>query len=174
MVSWLDTIKGHLAGAWLNFETYIISPIFPPKTPPCVESADLHGKRVLVSGANSGLGREMAHYFAAHGAEVFLLCRELDCSHEPAASDVRDDIIKKTGNTNVYVETLDMSVLDSVRGFARRWGARSQDERRIDILMNNAGMTTALKRFPYGFCTGPWTDPITRWAQACSGQYVRL
>ena len=39
---------------------------------------DLSGKRVLVTGATSGLGREAARVFALRGARVWVACRDID------------------------------------------------------------------------------------------------
>lgn len=144
MVSYIDQAKGSVSKAWLNLDDWVLCPLFPPKLPPPLELVDLEGKRVLVTGSNSGIGKEMALFFAGHGADVFLLCRS-DCPHETPASEVRDDIKAKTGNTNVHVEVLDMSSFDGVKGFVERWSTRSPDDRRIDILMNNAGVSKDLK-----------------------------
>ena len=45
---------------------------------------DLPGRRAIVTGANAGLGLEVAHGLAAHGAEVVLV--DLDTAKAEAAA----------------------------------------------------------------------------------------
>jgi len=52
---------------------------------------------------------------------------------------------EKTGNQAVFVEVVDMSSIDSVRSFAEKWEKKSLADRKIDILMNNAGLTASSK-----------------------------
>jgi NAD(P)-dependent dehydrogenase (short-subunit alcohol dehydrogenase family) len=97
---------------------------------------DLSGRRVVITGANSGIGRSAAQALAAHGARVTLAVRDLQKGHQAAAS--------MQGDTEV--RRLDLADLSSVRDFAAGW----QGE--IFLLINNAGiMIPPLSRTADGF-----------------------
>lgn len=97
---------------------------------------DLHGKRVIITGANSGIGAAAATVLAAAGARVTLAVRSLDRGREAAA--------KMPGDTEV--RELDLADLASVRAFASAW------EGEIELLINNAGvMVPPLGRTRDGF-----------------------
>jgi NAD(P)-dependent dehydrogenase (short-subunit alcohol dehydrogenase family) len=81
-------------------------------------------RTVIVTGANSGIGRAAATAFAAAGARVILACRNVDKGNAAAA----------TMADTVEVRALDLAGLASIREFAT-----SVDEP-IDILVNNAGV----------------------------------
>jgi len=91
---------------------------------------DLAGRRVLVSGANSGIGFETALTLADLGSEVVLLCRNPERGEDAAAR-----IREQTGSRGVSLEQVDMSDLDSVRSAARRLAAGP-----VDVLVHNAGV----------------------------------
>jgi NAD(P)-dependent dehydrogenase (short-subunit alcohol dehydrogenase family) len=94
-------------------------------------SADLTGKVAVVTGASSGLGREVVRTLFAHGVDVI--------------SAVRNPSTSPTGK-NVQ---LDLASLDSVRAAAAETLALVT---RIDMLFNNAGlMATAEGRTADGF-----------------------
>lgn len=97
----------------------------------CKSRARLDGKTVVITGANTGIGKETALDLASRGARVILACRDVDKA-EQAASQIR----ASTGNGNVLVEKLDLASLKSVREFAQRINSQ---EKRLDILINNAG-----------------------------------
>ncbi|XP_019719236.1 retinol dehydrogenase 13 [Hippocampus comes] len=90
------------------------------------------GKTVLVTGANTGIGKETCRELARRGARVVMACRDLSRA-EQAAEDIR----KSTGNGNVVVRHLDLASLYSVRQFAKDF---LDSEDRLDILINNAGV----------------------------------
>ena len=90
---------------------------------------DLTGRRAIVTGANAGLGLEVAHGLAAHGAEVVLACRNTTKAEVAAAS-----IRQRTPAATVEVGALDLADLDSVAAFA---AGRSGP---LDLLVNNAGL----------------------------------
>ena len=97
---------------------------------------DIPGRRVIVTGANSGIGRAAAQALAAAGAQVTLAVRNLDKGQAAAA-----DMAGKT-----EVRRLDLASLDSVREFAVAWDGE------IDLLINNAGiMIPPLGRTADGF-----------------------
>lgn len=72
----------------------------------------IDGKIVIITGANTGIGRETALDLANRGAKVYLACRDIN-----RADVARADITKKTGNNNVFVKKLDLASLESVRVF---------------------------------------------------------
>jgi NAD(P)-dependent dehydrogenase (short-subunit alcohol dehydrogenase family) len=82
------------------------------------------GKTVIVTGANSGIGRVAASALTAAGARVVLAVRNTD-KGDAAASQM-------SGTTEV--RRLDLASLASVKEFAAGWDGP------IDILVNNAGI----------------------------------
>ncbi|PSN38582.1 Retinol dehydrogenase 14 [Blattella germanica] len=97
----------------------------------CTSTRRLDGKTVIVTGANTGIGKETAHDLAQRGARVILACRDLKRAQEAC-----DGIIAATGNKNVVVRELDLSSFASVRKFANEI---IKTEPQIDVLVNNAG-----------------------------------
>ncbi|XP_077292078.1 retinol dehydrogenase 11-like [Arctopsyche grandis] len=91
----------------------------------------LDGKTVIVTGANSGIGLVCAKDFAARGANLIMLCRDMT-----TAEIAKADIIEATGNTQVKLKHIDFISLTSIRKCAYELIA---EEPRIDILLNNAG-----------------------------------
>jgi NAD(P)-dependent dehydrogenase (short-subunit alcohol dehydrogenase family) len=97
---------------------------------------DMTGRTIIVTGANSGIGRAAARALAGAGARVVLAVRNTDKGQAAAA--------KMPGDTGV--RPLDLASLASVREFAAAW------EGDIDLLINNAGvMVPPLTRTVDGF-----------------------
>jgi retinol dehydrogenase-13 len=95
-------------------------------------------KVVVITGANKGIGKEATKQIAKLGAKVYMACRSLD-----SANQVRDEIIKETGNQNVFVKHLDLASVDSIQKFAESF---KQKESKLDVLINNAGLWTKTKK----------------------------
>ena len=72
--------------------------------------ADLSGRLALVTGANSGMGKESARELARMGAQVILACGRNQLGEAAA-----NDIIETTGHTGVTVMQVDLSSPASVR-----------------------------------------------------------
>ncbi|RNA18858.1 retinol dehydrogenase 13-like [Brachionus plicatilis] len=98
----------------------------------CTSKKRLDGKTVVITGANTGIGKETALEMARRGARVILACRDT-AKAKSAAKQIRN----LSGNGNVAVEELDLASLDSVEQFSKKIIAQ---EERIDILINNAGI----------------------------------
>ena len=71
-------------------------------------------KIVIITGANSGIGKAASLKFAAEGYRVIMACRNMDTS-----TAVQREIIEITKNTNVDLMELDVSSFDSIRNFAQ-------------------------------------------------------
>uniref|UniRef100_A0A336M5I4 CSON010351 protein n=1 Tax=Culicoides sonorensis TaxID=179676 RepID=A0A336M5I4_CULSO len=91
----------------------------------------MQGKVVIVTGANSGIGKETARGLAKMGAKVIMACRNLE-----TANKARDEILTETNNSNLIVYKLDLSSQKSVRQFAAEI---KKNESKIDVLIHNAG-----------------------------------
>lgn len=91
---------------------------------------DLSGRVALVTGANSGMGKETARELARMGAEVILGCRSTQRGEA-----ARTEIIEDTGATAVTVIEIDLSSPASVRTFAAAFHGRFA---KLDVLVNNA------------------------------------
>ncbi|XP_021940126.1 retinol dehydrogenase 11-like isoform X2 [Zootermopsis nevadensis] len=99
----------------------------------CKSMKRIIGKTVIITGANSGIGKETAVALAFRGGKVILACRDVE-----KGQIVCDEIIKRTENTKVEVQHLDLSSPASIRKFANNI---INTEPRVDILINNAGAT---------------------------------
>jgi NAD(P)-dependent dehydrogenase (short-subunit alcohol dehydrogenase family) len=97
-----------------------------------LEGVDLNGRRVVVTGAASGLGRESARAMAAHGASVTVLAR----SAERAAGAVAD-IEALVPGAEVEPGVVDLADLATVHAFADDYLATHAA---VDVLINNAGV----------------------------------
>ncbi|MDF2859079.1 MAG: short-chain dehydrogenase [Neobacillus sp.] len=93
---------------------------------------NLAGKRIIVTGANSGIGFEAAKDFGNGGAEVILAVR-----NEQKGKQAKEAILKINPQASVEVMILDLADLASIREFAKNFITRYQA---LDILVNNAGV----------------------------------
>ena len=100
--------------------------------PRCQSKRSLKGKTVVITGANTGIGKETAVDLAARGARVIIGCRNLEKGKEAIK-----EIQERSGNQNVFLEELDLASLGSVRSFADKI---LNSEPRLDILINKAGV----------------------------------
>src|SRR2546422_481847 len=94
--------------------------------------SDLEGKTFLVTGANTGIGRETARALADRGAKVFLAGRS-----EAKVRPVIDEIAERTGNTTLAFLSLDLGDVSSVRSCAAAFLATGEP---LHGLINNAGL----------------------------------
>ena len=105
---------------------------------------DLSGRIALVTGANSGMGKETARELARMGADVVLACRSKERGEL-----ARKEIIESTGTTAVTVMEIDLSSLASVRAFVTAFHERFA---RLDVLVNNAATSLRTRELtPEGF-----------------------
>src|SRR5262249_55517627 len=90
------------------------------------------GKVVVVTGANTGIGKETAVGLAQMGATLVLACR-----NRAKATAAAHDVRTRTGNDDVHLVDLDLADLDSVKACAQ---GMLDTYDRLDVLINNAGL----------------------------------
>lgn len=98
----------------------------------------IEGKTAIVTGANTGIGKEFARALVTGGANVVIASRNLE-KCQAAAKEIGD----QTGKDTVEVMVVDLANLDSVRRFVAEFLA---SERPLHVLANNAGGTWSRRR----------------------------
>jgi NAD(P)-dependent dehydrogenase (short-subunit alcohol dehydrogenase family) len=91
----------------------------------------MRGKIRIVTGSNSGIGKETALALANMGATVVMVVRNRERGEE-----ARAEIVKETGSDAVRVMICDVSSMDSIRQFAKEFQSVYHT---LDVLINNAG-----------------------------------
>lgn len=86
----------------------------------------------LVTGANAGIGKEIARGLAEQGATVIFLCRS-----EERARAAMDQVAADTGNDDLHLVLCDLSRQADIRAAAEEITERFD---RLDVLVNNAGV----------------------------------
>jgi NAD(P)-dependent dehydrogenase (short-subunit alcohol dehydrogenase family) len=92
------------------------------------------GRRVVITGANSGIGFHTALELARNGAEVIIPARS-----KSKAEDGVSRILAEVPGAKVIPELLDLADQSSIRAFAARYRDRFPGQS-IDLLINNAGV----------------------------------
>jgi NAD(P)-dependent dehydrogenase (short-subunit alcohol dehydrogenase family) len=92
----------------------------------------LSGKTCLVTGANAGIGKEIARGLLRQGATVVMACR----SPERGAA-ARDELAASTGNPAAVLMPVDLSSQAQIRSFAAEFAMRHP---LLHVLVNNAGI----------------------------------
>jgi NAD(P)-dependent dehydrogenase (short-subunit alcohol dehydrogenase family) len=98
---------------------------------------DINGKHIVITGATAGIGQSSARTLAEQGAQITLLCRNLD-----KGAAVASEIVAAGGSEPELID-MDMASLASVREAAQAVLALKQP---IDILLNNAGVVNTTRK----------------------------
>ena len=93
---------------------------------------DMAGKVVVITGGNTGIGKEAAVGLAGLGAHVVITSR-----NEERGRSARQEIAERSGNDSVEVMSLDLASFTSIRSFAADVLDRFDH---VDVLVNNAGL----------------------------------
>lgn len=99
----------------------------------------IDGKTVLITGANTGIGKETAIDLAKRGGKIYIACRDLNRG-ENALMDIKD----KSGSDNIHLLQLDLASMQSIREFSQKF---HQLENKLHILINNAGVMACPKSY---------------------------
>jgi NAD(P)-dependent dehydrogenase (short-subunit alcohol dehydrogenase family) len=93
--------------------------------------SEVDGKVCIVTGSNSGIGKETALGLAQKQAKVVLVVRSPERGNK-----ARAEIVEKSGNHSIDLMICDLSSMESTRRFADEFKAKYD---RLDVLINNAG-----------------------------------
>ncbi|KAG1670481.1 Retinol dehydrogenase 14 [Nymphon striatum] len=98
----------------------------------CRSKASMKGKTVIITGANSGLGKVTASELAKRGARVICACRDLTSGRRAI-----EEIRKYVKSGDLVLQHLDLASFSSIHAFSQEV---LSCEPRIDVLINNAGV----------------------------------
>ncbi|MEZ5141224.1 MAG: SDR family oxidoreductase [Acidimicrobiales bacterium] len=98
---------------------------------PGIHPVDLRGRTIVVTGGNSGIGKEAAVSLAGMGARVVVTARD-DAKGAAAVAEV----VARSGSDDVEQARLDLGSFASIRTFVEAFVATHD---RLDVLINNAG-----------------------------------
>ncbi|ETI21842.1 hypothetical protein G647_05911 [Cladophialophora carrionii CBS 160.54] len=104
---------------------------------PAYPTRSFAGETVIITGSNTGLGKEAARHIARLGASKLILA----VRNTKAGNDAKRDIERTTGCDPSVIEvwSLDLASYDSVKAFADR----ASKLQRIDVLLENAGIAVS-------------------------------
>ncbi|CAG9107337.1 unnamed protein product [Plutella xylostella] len=102
----------------------------------CLSTAKLIGKTALITGCNTGIGKETVLDFYKRGARVIMACRSMEKAEE-AKSNIVDACKDLPDVGELVLVKLDLTSLKSVRQCAQHI---VDSEPQINILVNNAGI----------------------------------
>ncbi|XP_015113506.1 retinol dehydrogenase 13 [Diachasma alloeum] len=122
MDSWWPYIIGLILGVITALRNYMAGQ-------KCPSEERIDGKTVVITGASSGIGKEIAIELARRGGHIILAVRDENLGRAVAEK------IRVIPNANVDVRKIDLSSLKSVREFAEKLEVNE-----VDILINNAGI----------------------------------
>jgi retinol dehydrogenase-12 len=102
---------------------------------PALPNTDCTGRTIIVTGGNTGLGKEAARHIVKLNAERVIITSRTTSKGEAAAKDIE----QTTGRKGVVeVWDLDLQNYDNVKAFAER----VKTLKRLDAIIENAGMST--------------------------------
>ncbi|KAG8524855.1 Dehydrogenase/reductase SDR family member 12, partial [Galemys pyrenaicus] len=88
------------------------------------------GRAFLITGGNSGIGKATATEIAKRGGTVHLVCR-----NQSRAEGAKGEIIRESGNQNIFLHILDLSDPKKIWKFVETF----KQEHTLNVLINNAG-----------------------------------
>ncbi|GAB6031588.1 hypothetical protein CHUAL_009353 [Chamberlinius hualienensis] len=123
--SWLPFQLAFIVGLVVCIRTYM-------RGPECPSTSNTVGKTIVITGGNSGIGKETAIELARRGGTIILACKNLEDGNNAV-----QEIVKLSGNANVQAMKLDLASFKSVKQFAKEFCDKFSS---LDVLINNAGV----------------------------------
>lgn len=101
-------------------------------------NGSMAGKRIIITGPTSGIGKAIALQLVGLGAELILACRDVEKGKE-----LVDEIAITTGSKKCEVMRIDTSSQSSIHAFVSKF---CEKYGHLDILINNAGINLPEKQ----------------------------
>lgn len=111
---------------------------------------DLKGRKILITGASSGIGKAIAYKFSELGSDLILIARRKDRLEK-----ISEELRNKSGIKVLIIETdvrNFMQVKNAVESLTDEW-------KNIDVLVNNAGLARGLSNV-YDGSAEDWDEMI--------------
>ncbi|KAL3915066.1 MAG: hypothetical protein SGILL_005820, partial [Bacillariaceae sp.] len=102
------------------------------------DGVDMANKVVVITGANSGIGKTLSTYAAAKGAKLYMFCRSKD-----RAEAAKKEIEEAASSTNIEIILIDLAEMASVKKAVKEF---QQKEAKLDVLVCNGGVLLNDKR----------------------------
>jgi len=99
----------------------------------------MNGRICMITGANSGIGKITALELAKMGANVVMICRNVEKGEV-----ARKEIVKKTGNRSIELLLADFSSQSAVRKLVHDFKLKYS---KLHVLINNIGTIMPIKTF---------------------------
>lgn len=96
------------------------------------EDSWIKGKTCMITGANTGIGKETTRQLAALGTRVIMVCR-----NQEKGAHAKAEIIQTTDNENIELLICDLASLKDVKRFTDEF---LQTHANLHVLINNAGV----------------------------------
>lgn len=112
---------------------------------------DLTGRNCIVTGANAGIGKEIALALARRKANVYAVCRD------PTRGQAAVEQLRRDSAGSVTLAVVDVSDPASVRAFASDWAASG---RPVHALVNNAGVLLQTRAVTEGGLEAAWATAM--------------
>ena len=117
---------------------YYVLRVYKVNGVPCRSRQRLDGKTVIITGGNTGIGKEVALDLAKRGGRVVIACRDMR-----KGATAQKEIKEESGNENVILKKLDLASIQSIHEFTNQV---LREEPHIHVLICNAGVMFT----PYG------------------------
>ena len=92
---------------------------------------ECNGRSYMITGSNSGIGKQTALEIVKRGGTVHMVCRNPNTGEE-----AKQELVETSGNNNIHLHILDLSKPTDVLEFAKKF---SEENSKLDVLVNNAG-----------------------------------
>ncbi|XP_071868537.1 retinol dehydrogenase 13 [Bombus fervidus] len=99
----------------------------------------LNDNVIIITGANTGIGKEIARDLAKREATVIMACRDME-----KCENTRRDIVIESRNKYVYCRPCDLASQKGIRDFVEQF---KKEHKKLHILINNAGVMRCPKMY---------------------------